>query len=244
MYTVKCKKNQWHTKQIDGHYWATTTGKSKKLRRIGIRKVSQCKGDLVCKNKKCLMYMVHQVSNALNFETIQDKYRCKHCDQFAKRDWCGAQKAIEYNSNTETMMIWHQGLHKCTLKPGHKSKEQEHQSKEALKIVMCKFPGLSRNAQARAGAHQAMEDGNPELADYILETYQNTQIYNSAKKKMYINMAGKERHSIDVVAIVKKMQNRFYQLHIYEVNDHKINNQPSYVFKSLTPMAKIALLMD
>ena len=120
------------------------------------------------------MYMVHQVSNALNFETIQDEYRCKHCDQFAKRDFCGAQKAIEYNSNIETMTIWHQGMHKCTLIPGHKSKEQEHQGNEALKTVMHKFPGLSRNVQARAGACQAMEDGNPELANYILETYQDT----------------------------------------------------------------------
>ena len=61
---------------------------------------------------------------------------------------------------------------------------------------------------------------------------------------MYINMAGKERHSIDAVATVKKMQDRFDWLHIYEVNDHKMNNRPSYVFKSSTPMAKIALLMN
>ena len=40
MYTVKCRKNQWHTKQFDGCYWATTTGKGKKLRKISIRKVS------------------------------------------------------------------------------------------------------------------------------------------------------------------------------------------------------------
>ena len=109
---------------------------------------------------------------------------------------------------------------------------------------MRKFPGLSRNAQARAEAHQAMEDGNPELADYILETYQDTQIYNTAKKEIYINMAGEERHSTDAVATVKNMQDRFDWLHIYEVNDHKMNNQPSYVFKSSTLMAKIALLMD
>ena len=100
------------------------------------------------------------------------------------------------------------GLHKCTLRSGHKSKEQEHQGKEALKTVMCKFPGLMRNVQARAGACQAMEDGNPELADYILETYQDTQIYNSAQKEMYINMAGKEKHVIDAVATVKKTQDR------------------------------------
>ena len=59
------------------------------------------------------MLDVHGASgvNALNFETIQDEYRCKHCDQFAKRDWCRAQNSVEYNSNTETMTIWHQG---CT----------------------------------------------------------------------------------------------------------------------------------
>ena len=95
---------------------------------------------------------------------------------------------------------------------------------------MCKFPGLYRNAQARAGAHQAMEDGNPELADYILETYQDTQIFNSAKKEMHIKMAGKERHSIDAVATVKKKKDRFDWLHIYEVNDCKMNNWPSHVF--------------
>ena len=95
----------------------------------------------------------------------------------------------------------------------------------------------SRNAQARAGACQAMGDGNPELADYILETYQDTHIFNSAKKEMYINMAGKERHSIDAVATVKKTKDRFDPLHIYEVNDCKMNNQPSYVFKSSSPMA-------
>ena len=54
-------------------------------------------------------------------------------------------------------------------------------------------------------------------------------------------MAGKERHSIDAVATVKKIQDRFDWLHIYEVNDCKRNNWPLYIFKSLTPMAKIAL---
>ena len=41
MYTVKCKKNQWHAKQIDSHYWATTTGKSKKLRSWQTKSISE-----------------------------------------------------------------------------------------------------------------------------------------------------------------------------------------------------------
>ena len=244
LYTIKCKNNKWHTKQLDGRYWATTTGKNKKLRGIGVRKVSRCKGDLVCRNKKCMMYLAHNISNTLNFEAMVDEYRCKHCDQFTKRSWCGAQKAVEYNRNTETMTIWHQGLHKCRLRPGNKSKEEQHQAKETVKRVMRKFPKMSRHEQARAGARAAMEDGKPELADYIIESYEDLKLYNTVKKDMHKTLLGTERHSIDAVATVKKAQERYDRFHIYEVNDKKMNGQPSYVFKSSTPMAKIALLMD
>ena len=57
-------------------------------------------------------------------------------------------------------------------------------------------------------------------------------------------LPGKERHSIDAVATVKKMQDRFKRIHIYEVNDCMMNNQPLYIFKTSTLIAKIALLMD
>ena len=149
LYTIKCKKNQWHTKQLDGHYWAITTGKNKKkLRGIGVWKVSHCKGDLVCGNKKCMMYFAHNISNTLNFEAMVDEYWCKHCDQFTKHSWYGAQKVVEYNSNTETMMIWHQGLHKCQLHLVSKSKEEEHQAKETVKRVIRKFLKMSRHEKA------------------------------------------------------------------------------------------------
>ena len=53
-----------------------------------------------------------------------------------------------------------------------------------------------------------------------------------------------EQQSIDAVATVKKTQEHYNRLHTYDVNDKKMNGQPSYVFKSSTPIAKIALLMD
>ena len=43
--------NQWHTKQLDGHYWATTTGKNKKLMGIGVWKVLHCKGPLFAETR-------------------------------------------------------------------------------------------------------------------------------------------------------------------------------------------------
>ena len=68
MYTVKCKKNQWHTKQLDGHYWATMTGKNMRLRTIGVRKVSRCKSDILCKNKNapCTWHIIYPILSTLN----------------------------------------------------------------------------------------------------------------------------------------------------------------------------------
>ena len=89
-----------------------------------------------------------------------------------------------------------------------------------------------------------MEDGKPKLADYIIESYEDLKLYNTVKKDMHKTLLGMERHSIDAVATVKKAQEHFDRLHIYELNDKRMNGQPLYVFKSSTPMAKIALLMD
>ena len=89
-----------------------------------------------------------------------------------------------------------------------------------------------------------MEDGKPELAYYIIESYEDLQLYNTVKEDMHKTLLGMEWHSIDAVATVKKTQEHFDRLHMYEVNGKKMNGQPLFVFKSSTPMAKIALLMD
>ena len=55
---------------------------------------------------------------------------------------------------------------------------------------------------------------------------------------------GIERHSINGIGIIKQKQDEQDPLHIYKINDRKLNGKPSFVFKSSTPMARIALLMD
>ena len=67
-----------------------------------------------------------------------------------------------------------------------------------------------------------MEDGKPELADYIIESYEDLKLYNTVKKDMHKTLLGMEWHSIEAVATVKKTQEHFDRLHMYEVNDKKI----------------------
>ena len=84
---------------------------------------------------------------------------------------------------------------------------------------MWKFPKMSRHEQAWAGARAAMEDGKPELADYIIESYEDLKLYNTVKKDMHKTLLGTEWHSIDAVANVKRTQECFDRLHMYEVNE-------------------------
>ena len=86
---------------------------------------------------------------------------------------------------------------------------------------MQKFPKMSRHEQACKGVRAAMEDGKPKLADYFIKSYEDLKLYNTVKKDMHKTLLGTEQHSIDAVATVKKTQECFDRLHIYEVNDKK-----------------------
>ena len=68
--------------------------------------------------------------------------------------------------------------------------------------------------------------------------------YNQVKKEIMDEITGVERHSINAVGIIKQKQDEEDPLHIFKINDKKLNGKPSSVFKSSTPMACIALLMD
>ena len=109
---------------------------------------------------------------------------------------------------------------------------------------MWKFPKMSRHEQAQARVRAAMEDGKSKLADYISESYEDLKLYNTVKKDIHKTLLGMEQHSIDAVATVKKTQECFDRLHMYELNDKKKEWTTIVCFKSSTPMAKIALLMD
>ena len=60
-----------------------------------------------------------------------------------------------------------------------------------------------------------MEDGKPELADYIIKNYEDLKLYNTVKKEMHKTLLGTEQHSIDAVATVKKTQERYDRFHTY-----------------------------
>ena len=134
VYEIACKNHEWQRKHEDGRYWKTTSGKNKDLK--GTRRCAKCIGPLQCQNKRCVMYRCHAQSNIKSFKKMGDDYLCRSCLQFVSRTWCGARKIIEYNRERETLSIWHQGKHRCKVRPGHKTVEQKHKGKEMIVYIM------------------------------------------------------------------------------------------------------------
>ena len=64
------------------------------------------------------------------------------------------------------------------------------------------------------------------------------------KKEIMDEIIGVERYSINAIGIIKQKQDEQDPLHIFKINDRKLNGKPSLIFKSSSPMARIALLMD
>ena len=242
IYEIVCKKHEWHKKHEDGHYWVSTSGKNKDLK--GTRKCLKCIGALQCQNKRCVMYRCHALSNIKSFQKIGEDYFCRSCHQFMSRPWCDARKIMEYNRETETLTIWHQRKHRCQVKPGHKTVEQKQKGKEMLVYIMRQYPKASHKEQTRLGALYHLERHEPQMARQFIITMMNNGTYNQAKKEIMDEIIGVERHSINVVGIIKQKQDEEDPLHIFKINDKKWNGKPSFVFKSSTPMARITLLMD
>ena len=127
-YVIKCNEMDWHSKQKDGHHWVTTCGKNMKLN--GLCRVSKCKGSLECTNKNYPHYLREKGTNKKAFECSAGEYTCKNCGLIASRQWCSAKKAVEYDRTTKTLTVWHQGMHRCTLKNRDQSKEEKRKRKK------------------------------------------------------------------------------------------------------------------
>ena len=95
---------------------------------------------LQCQKKRCIMYHSHALSNTKRFQKIGEDYLCRSCNQFVSRMWCGTRKIMEYNTQTETLPIWHQGKHRYQVKPGCKTVEQKQKVKEMLVYIMRQYP--------------------------------------------------------------------------------------------------------
>ena len=113
-----------------------------------------------------------------------------------------------------------------------------------LVYIMRQYPKASHKEQTRLGALYHLQRGEPQTVREFIVTIMDNDTYNQAKKEIMEEIIGVERHSINMVGIIKQKQDEEDPLHIFKINDKKLNGKPSFIFKLSTPMAHTAPLMN
>ena len=111
-----CTQSTWNEKQRDARWFAMHTSKRKGIN--GLRKVGTCCGSFECVNTQCPKLISGKGVNKFAF-TIQRGNRsrtCKICGEEAIQIPCGAKKVMEFHPFRQTLLVYHVGEHKCTLK--------------------------------------------------------------------------------------------------------------------------------
>ena len=83
IYLVRCAKDCWHDKQIDGRSWQMTKSSCEGLN--GIKKFGTSRGSFTCISDDCPIYTLERISNKIDF--VKEKFgahSCSNCKQFVQ----------------------------------------------------------------------------------------------------------------------------------------------------------------
>ena len=141
------------------------------------------------------------------------------------------------------MTVWHQGMHTCTLKTRNQTKEEKEKKKQVLKIILSKNPKATKNKIIDEGSKYFLSRGDAKSAQNFVKACTDKQALNEARKETMQDLIGLDMHSINAVSIVKKDTDKVDPYHIFQINDRKMNNESSMVFKSSQIAAQLAVEM-
>ena len=115
LYKFKCSPREWVQKSQDLRDFKMHSPRRKDL--IGRRKFGRCIRNLYCSYDDCLFKL--SAEGKRNTSILPE---CGWVQDFlqlwnvANRQWCGSCKMTEYCRESESLTIYHIGMHKCLLK--------------------------------------------------------------------------------------------------------------------------------
>ena len=237
IYEVKPFSKRSTNKLKDGRKWRKTCPTNWK----GHSRVrfSDCKGSYRCISDRCPFKIQYGVTNTTQFETKRDKrITCKGCGTEGEFVPCRARRYLSFAKKKVT--VYHIGQHTCPItstieKKDVKSIEQLVRNNPNIK------PSEVQSAIVLNAFQQRMDWTAVEKE--VASTIDKKRISNIKQKvKSDIQPFG---HNFEAVIAFKEYCDKKDTLYVYKINDRRGNpDKPSFVFKTSTTKAKIALNMD
>ena len=113
--SIKCSPQECVQKSQDLRYFKMNTSRRKDL--IGMRKVGRCIRSLYCMSDDCqFKHSAEGKLNTMNLQNVSRHKVCFSCGNISRRKWCSTCKMTEYCRESEILILYHTGVHKCPLK--------------------------------------------------------------------------------------------------------------------------------
>ena len=179
---------------------------------IGTRKVGRCLGSLYCMSANCpFKHSAEGQSNTMNFQNVSGHKVCFSCRSIASRKWCGACKMTEYCLESETLTVYHVGVHKCHLK-----KDTKIYKKQVSKVVL-QNRGLSAGCIQQAEVGQAVADGD--IWEAQRRAMQLSYANVRSEKAKITRKRNPDKHSLEASSILKQAMDKEDKYLIYKINN-------------------------
>ena len=149
---------------------------------------------------------------------------------------CPAVKVWEFPRNSNHVTVIHTGKHTCVAVPRPDSAK--------LEAIFTENPDLHPGQAACKSAVNALKAGKSwEEVRKLTDTFINITAVKNVKQKvrMKMNPSGVNFEAVGQLKSKVDYQDPYF---IYRINDRKLNQQSSYVFKTSRTQANIALSMN
>ena len=215
----------------DGRPWGKPlTANCKSQMAKGTRKIANCKGSYVCKEKDCLFVLSFQKENRHLFKQEEDGNRCAVCSFKAEYTPCTARKIVEFHETH--ILVKHYGIRTCEALEVHPITTEATQYIKSDPRVRPRTLQRQILVDAMRGGKQKEEILN--IAATIVDRH---KIRNEKKKLGGSQASG---NSIEALLHLKVNLSNIDKYLAFEINDERQNNKATYVFKTSKHLLKIA----
>ena len=243
-YVIEGPSNKWHKYQEDGR-WFRMHSSTMRKRRV-VRKTGKCLGSFTCRNNQCPKYTSGKGRNTYAFTSIGlDLMECKTCGDIAKRDFCGALKLTQYHPEKSILKVFYARTHTCNLKVRTPySNMSKRTKKDVLKPILQKNPKATVKEISEETAESFLCMGNPTMAKEAVRLTQDKRFVAEMRGEVLKLICDKDPNSFKAIGDLREHLKDYDPFFIYKINDGTFNDEVSYVFKSSTCAAQLAIEMD
>lgn len=223
----------------DGRPWKTWVTSSRKGFH-GIRRVARCGGNFTCTSPSCPYLAEHGKPNRLHFNRKADGRFCFTCAAPAQHVLCPAIKVWERDNTLQQIAVYHRGDHTCCIRRRYCLSD-----KNTLLKAIRENPSLPPGKLVNSEMVNMMTSDDFKWDDIMTVA----DSFADLKHVQYLRQLTKHQENpcgenFEALGLLKSKCYEKDEYLIYKINNRSLNGSPSYVFKSSTSMAYLAIDMD